>query len=166
MRGLLTLGSLLAPGALFAACLALAHAVSGEFAWLGSPRLYPWELWAVAAFGVLATAGGLGDWWYHRRHARVGSAEHRGHLLALATGGIPMFLLMVGASLSERPSRWLLPILAVLIYTVVLICHDEFVFHRRRCGALETLFHRLLVLGNGTAWLSWMHWCFSRGVHG
>ena len=43
-----------------------------------------------------------------------------------------------------------------------MICYDEFVFHRRACGLYETILHRVLVLGNGTALLVWMHWCFVR----
>ena len=51
----------------------------------------------------------------------------------------------------------------MLIFTVVLICYDEFLFHRR-CGRFETLMHRLLTFGNGLAFLAWVHWCFVRGV--
>jgi hypothetical protein len=48
-----------------------------------------------------------------------------------------------------------------------MICYDEFVFHRKRCGRYETMLHRLLVFGNGIAWLAWMHWCFVRErIHG
>ena len=61
----------------------------------------------------------------------------------------------------------LLPIIVVALFTATLICYDEFVFHRKRCGVYETLLHRLLVFGNGVAWLAWMHWCFVReGTHG
>jgi hypothetical protein len=67
------------------------------------------------------------------------------------------------ASLSARPLQFLLPVLIVLLFTVTLICYDEFIFHRRRCRRLETVLHRLLVFGNGTAWLAWAHWCFVQG---
>ncbi len=53
--------------------------------------------------------------------------------------------------------------LVVLIYTVVMISYDEFVFHRR-CGWFETFTHRLLTCGNGLAFLAWAHWCFARNV--
>jgi len=138
-----------------------------RFAWLASPPDYPWELWAIALCGVMATFGGVGDWLFHRSGATVvGAGEHRAHLAALVGGGIPLFVLMVFASLSPRPVRFLLPVLIVLIATVVLICYDEFVFHRR-CGRFEALTHRLLTFGNGLAFLAWAHWCFVRGgIHG
>jgi hypothetical protein len=156
---------MLAPAVLFPAGLFfLRH--DARFAWLGRPADYPWELWALALCGTTATLGGLGDWLFHRSgNTAVGVKEHRAHLAALAGGGIPLFLLMSLASLSRRPQRFLLPVLVVLIFTVVLICYDEFVFHRR-CGRFESLTHRLLTFGNGLAFLAWAHWCFVRGgVH-
>jgi hypothetical protein len=134
-----------------------------RFGWLTRPAEYPWELWAVALCGSAATAGGVGDYLFHRSGLTVvGVREHRAHLAALAGGGIPLFALMTLASLSLRPERFLLPVLVALIVTVILVCYDEFVFHRR-CGRLETLAHRLLTLGNGLAFLAWAHWCFVRG---
>lgn len=136
-----------------------------RFRWVTNPNTWPWELWALAIFGTAALAGGLGDWAFHRWMARciIGRAERRCELLALAGGGIPMFLIMATASISDHPQRWLLPALVVLIYTTALICYDEFVYHRRRCQRLETLLHRTLVFGNGLAWLAWAQWCFVRG---
>ncbi len=138
-----------------------------RFAWLARPGDYPWELWAIAACGTLASLGGVGDWLFHRAgHTVVGAREHRAHVLALGGGGVPLFVLMSLASLSARPARLLLPVLVVLIVTVVLVCYDEFVFHRR-CGRFESLAHRLLTIGNGLAFLAWAHWCFVRGgTHG
>jgi hypothetical protein len=134
-----------------------------RFAWLGRPGDYPWEFWALALCGTTATLGGLADWLFHRSgNTVVGAKEHRAHLAALVGGGIPLFLLMSLASLSRRPERFLLPVLVILIFTVVLICYDEFVFHRR-CNRFESLTHRLLVFGNGLAFLAWAHWCFVRG---
>jgi predicted membrane protein len=69
---------------------------------------------------------------------------------------------MAAASVISNPTPLLLPILVVALYTTVMICHDEFRFHTR-CGRFESLTHRLLVFGNGIAWLAWMHWCFVRG---
>jgi hypothetical protein len=110
----------------------------------------------------------MSDWFLHRSGlTAVGKAEHRSHVAALAGGGVPLFLLMAAASVIARPQRLLLPILLVVLYTTVLICYDEFVYHRRRCKPLETLTHRLLVFGNGLAWTAWMHWCFvGGGAHG
>jgi hypothetical protein len=133
-----------------------------RFAWLRDVRAYPWELWVMAVCGTAATLGGVLDWRFHRSgDTVVGRREHRAHVLALATGGVPLFGLLAAASLSRRPEWFLMPILVVLIYTVVLICYDEFVFHRR-CGRYEAFTHRLLTLGNGLAFLAWVHWCFVR----
>jgi hypothetical protein len=138
-----------------------------RFEWLGRPPEYPWELWAVAACGSAATMAGLVDWCVHRSgRTVVGRLEHRAHVAALAGGGIPLFALMAAASIVARPLDLLLPTLAALIVTVVLVCYDEFVFHRR-CGPFEALTHRVLTIGNGLAFLAWAHWCFvTRGSHG
>jgi Na+/glutamate symporter len=134
-----------------------------RFAWLAHPVEYPWELWAVAVCGIIATIAGIADWRMHRSgHTVVSAREHRAHVLALVGGGLPLFVLMAIASLSLRPMLLLLPVLVVLIFTVVAICYDEFLFHRR-CGRYETLMHRLLTGGNGLAFLAWTHWCFVRG---
>jgi hypothetical protein len=166
-RDFVSLGAMLAPGVLFASGLVLAYFADPRFGWLAHLRRYPWELWIIAACGSLATVGGVGDWLFHRRFVAVGPREHRSHLLALASGGVPLFALMVAASMLRRPAVLLVPILVCVLYTTSLICFDEFVFHRVRCRRLETLLHRLLVFGNGIAWLAWMNWCFVRsGVHG
>jgi hypothetical protein len=74
---------------------------------------------------------------------------------------------MAAASVMNQPRVLLLPILLVVLFTASAICYDEFVYHRKRCGVYETLLHRLLVFGNGIAWLVWMHWSFVRGyAHG
>ena len=130
---------------------------------LARPAEYPWELWAVALCGSIATLGGVVDWRIHRSgDTVVGLREHRAHVAALGLGGVPLFGLMAAASLSPRPVAFLIPVLAALILTVVLVCYDEFLFHRR-CGRFETLSHRLLTFGNGLAFLAWAHWCFVRG---
>jgi hypothetical protein len=136
-----------------------------RFAWLRDVRAYPPEFWIIALSGTAATGGGVLDWLYHRSgETTVGRREHRAHLLALGSGGLPLFVLLAFASLSQAPLRYLLPVLVLLIYTVVLISYDEFVFHRR-CARLETVAHRLLTFGNGLAFLAWAHWCFvSRSV--
>ena len=131
-----------------------------RFTWLGDIRSYPLEFWVIAVCGTVATAGGLLDWFHHRSgETTVGRREHRAHVLALASGGLPLFALLAVASLSPQPQRFLLPVFVLLIYTVVLISYDEFVFHRR-CGRCETVTHRLLTFGNGLAFLAWTHWCF------
>jgi hypothetical protein len=161
--------ALLLPGALFGFGLFLLRDHS-QFGWVRHVSAYPWQLWTIAVAGSVATIAGLGDWIYHRRVARcvVGRKERNCELLALAGGGLPMAVLMGLASISRRPLQFLLPALAVLLFTVTLICYDEFIFHRRRCRRLETLLHRLLVFGNGAAWLAWAHWCFVEqgGTHG
>ncbi len=160
-HGVLALAAMLAPAMLFPLGLILLRDHS-RFAWLDDIRAYPWELWVIAVCGTAATLGGFLDWRFHRGgQTVVGRREHRAHLLALAGGGLPLFVLMAAASLSSRPTPFLVPVLVVLIYTVVMICYDEFVFHRR-CGRFEAFTHRLLTCGNGATFLAWAHWCFAR----
>ena len=71
-----------------------------------------------------------------------------------------MFVLMWLATVSGGPASYLIPIVVILVITVAAICYDEFVFHRRRCGKVESRFHRMLVFGNGIAWLSWFSLIF------
>jgi hypothetical protein len=159
----LTLIALFLPGTLFAVGLLLMHD-DPRFLWLKDPIDFPWELWVIALAGAAATTGGILDWLYHRSgRAAIGPAEHRSELAALGAGGLPLFVLMVLASLIQRPGHLLLPILVVVLFTAAMICYDEFVYHRRRCGRYESWLHRVLVFGNGIAWLAWMHWCFVRG---
>jgi hypothetical protein len=122
----------------------------------------PWQFLVIALFGIVATAGGVLDWRYHRDPLllRISAKERDAEAMALGLGGLPMFLLMGFASLSDKPSHYLIPILVVLIYTVVAICYDEFVFHINRCGKTENSYHRMLVFGNGIAWLAWMHFIY------
>ncbi|MGH7173429.1 MAG: hypothetical protein ACRELG_24355, partial [Gemmataceae bacterium] len=157
-----TLLALFVPGTLFGVGLFLLRE-DPRFAWLAHPSAYPWELWLLGVCGAIATTAGLADWRYHRSGAAViGGPEHRSELVALAGGGVPLFVLMSIASLLARPVLLLIPVLIVVLFTTVMICYDEFVFHRKRCGRYETLLHRLLVFGNAAAWLAWMHWCFVR----
>ncbi|MBM4071945.1 MAG: hypothetical protein FJ271_23915 [Planctomycetes bacterium] len=135
-----------------------------RFHWLCDIKEFPWELWIIATSGLAATVAGVADWRWHRSgRTAIGAPEHHDELLALLGGGLPLFGLMVWASFAPAPHFLLIPILLVALFTVVLICHDEFVFHRKRCGRYETVLHRVLVFGNGTAWLAWMNWCFVRG---
>ena len=160
-HGAAALAAMLVPAGLFPLGLFLLRG-DPRFAWLGDLRSYPWEFWAIAVCGTAATLGGFLDWRFHRGgETVVGRGEHRAHLLALAGGGVPLFALMAAASVSPRPARFLVPVFVVLIYTVVMICYDEFIFHRR-CGRFEALTHRLLTCGNGLAFLAWAHWCFVR----
>ena len=96
----------------------------------------------------------------------------------LAGGGVPLFVLMSAASVHARPELFLVPVFVVVIVTTLLIGYDEFVFHRKRCGRLETLMHRAArrwgmgwrfwrgrtgVLCGGVAWLSRCD-CFARAA--
>ncbi len=163
----LALLALVLPGLLFGLGLLLVRD-HPRFAWLASVGLYPWEFWVLLTSGAVATVAGWLDWRYHRSgKTAVGGAEHRSELVALAGGGLPLFVLMAAASVVPRPQPLLIPVIVVVLFTAVMICYDEFVFHRKRCGRYETLLHRLLVFGNGLAWLAWVHWCFVReAVHG
>lgn len=162
-HGVTAVLAMLVPAALFPLGLLLLRDDS-RFAWIYRPADYPWEFWAVAVCGSVATLAGLADWRVHRSGVTVvGVREHRAHVAALGGGGIPLFLLLAAASLSAQPLNYLLPTMCVLILTVVLICYDEFLFHRR-CGRFEVWMHRLLTFGNGLAFLAWAHWCFVRGA--
>jgi hypothetical protein len=158
-HGVGALGAMLVPAVLFPTGLLLLRE-DARFAWLRDVRAYPLEFWIIAVCGTVATGGGMLDWLHHRSgETTVGRREHRAHVMALASGGLPLFVLLACASLSPQPLRFLVPVLVFLIYTVVLISYDEFVFHRR-CGRFETVAHRLLTFGNGLAFLAWTHWCF------
>lgn len=161
MRQYLSLILLFAPALLFGIMLWLWRheaklGISATFPYL------PWQFLAMGLFGGVATVGGVLDWRYHRDplNLKLSKKERNAEAAALGLGGLPMFMLMWLAMVSDRPHHFLIPIVVVLIYTVVAICYDEFVFHIRRCGKTETFFHRMLVLGNGLAWLAWFHFIF------
>jgi hypothetical protein len=124
--------------------------------------VFPWQIYILIIAGGVATWGGVADWRLHREvlKMRMSQKERRAEALALGCGGIPMFILMWLATVSESPAKYLIPIIVILVITVTAICYDEFVFHRRRCGKVETRLHRLLVFGNGIAWLSWFSLIF------
>jgi hypothetical protein len=165
-HGVSGLIAMLAPGVLFPLALLLVRH-QPRFSWLHDPSRFPWELWILAFAGCIATTGGVLDWRFHRSgHTAVGHKEHASHLAALGLGGGTMFLLMCAASVVRRRELLLLPIILVALFTAAMICYDEFVFHRGRCGRYETITHRLLVFGNATAWLAWVHWCFVRQAVG
>lgn len=150
------------PGAGFIAALLLVRG-RPEFGFLEDLRAWPPELWIIAAGGSLASLAGLADFVWHVRGLReVSRREERGEIVALALGGAPLFGVMAAASAGPDPRAFLLPALVVTIFTVACVCHDEFVYHRLACGRREALFHRLLIAGNGVAYLAWFHWTFVR----
>lgn len=159
--------ALFVPAILFGVGIGWLAMADTRFRWLASPTQYPWELWTIVMAGTVATAGGVGDWLFHRLYVAAGPNERKAHLLALGSGGVPLAMLMATASVTPNPQWLLIPIIVVVLYTTVLICYDEFQFHTKRCISFETLMHRFLVFGNGVAWLAWMHWIYVRGgVHG
>jgi len=91
---------------------------------------------------------------------KIPKKERDAEAKALGLGGLPMFILMWLAMNSDSPSNYLIPIIVVLIYTVSAICYDEFVFHIKRCTNKENWYHRMLVFGNGIAWLAWFHFIY------
>lgn len=122
----------------------------------------PWQFIVLAVFGSVATIGGVLDWKFHRDplNLRIPKKERDAEAAALGLGGLPMFIVMWFAMMSSKPTLYLIPILVILIYTVVAISYDEFVFHVKRCGKKETTYHRMLVFGNGIAWLAWIHFIY------
>jgi hypothetical protein len=130
--------------------------INNEFPFL------PWQFVLMGFAGTIATIGGVLDWRFHRNPLKLqlSKKERDAEAAALGLGGLPMFFLMSAAMAGEKPTNYLVPILVVLIYTVVMICYDEFVFHIHRCGKTETSYHRMLVFGNAIAWLAWFHFIF------
>ena len=122
----------------------------------------PWQFVVLALAGSVATIGGVLDWKFHRNplNLRIPKKERDAEAAALGFGGLPMFVVMWLAMMSPKPAMYLIPILVILIYTVVAISYDEFVFHIKRCGKKETRYHRMLVFGNGIAWLAWIHFIY------
>ena len=154
--------ALLIPGTLFACGLVIPAGPASSWSQLVSAM--PWQFRVMAVTGGLATVAGIGDWIWHRRMGcLISSLERRIELYALAGGGVPLFVLMALASTTRWSAALLLPILALVLAITAAICYDEFVFHRKRCKWVETLLHRVLVLGNGAAWMAWMHWIYARG---
>jgi hypothetical protein len=124
---------------------------------------WPAAFWVMAISGTIATVAGVLDWRFHRRGGRrIARAERRAELSALALGA-PLFALLALASGPLPLSRVLLPIVAVALAMSGLIVFDEVRFHRG-CGRYETLLHRLLVGGNGIAFLAWLGWCAGRAA--
>lgn len=160
-RHYLSLILLFVPAVLFAVLLFVFR--NHEKLHIGSNvLLLPWQFILIACFGVVATAGGVLDWKFHRNplNMKIPKKERDAEALALGVGGLPMFILMWLAMMSNHPNYYLIPIIIVLIYTVVGISYDEFVFHIKRCGKVENTYHRMLVFGNGIAWLAWFHFIY------
>jgi hypothetical protein len=148
------------PGAGFIAALFVVRH-RPEFAFLERPTAWPLELWLIAVGGSLATLAGMADFIWHVRGLRsVSRREERGEIVALALGGAPLFVIMAMASVAADPKAFLLPALVTAMFTVVCVCHDEFVYHRMACGRTEAFFHRTIIFGNAIAFMAWFHWVF------
>ncbi len=129
-----------------------------------TPASWPVEFWCMAIAGTIATVAGVLDWRFHRSGGRrIAAAEHRAELAAL-TLGAPLFATLVAASVDASTARttWLVPTVAIALVMAGLIVYDETRFHRA-CGRYETVLHRLLVIGNGVAFLCWLSWCLRSG---
>jgi hypothetical protein len=159
----LSLGLLFLPAVFFLLALSLLKDTSPRFYWFNDIERFPWQFWGIGLCGVIATLGGAGDWVFHKIYVTVGPKEHHSHILALGAGGL-VFVMMALASTADQPLVWLIPVIIALLLTVTLICYDEFAFHVRRCKPFETLLHRMLVFGNGLAFLCWFHWIFVERV--
>ncbi len=161
IRYYLSLSLLLVPAVLFGVLLFLFKGHSKIQIVEQFPYL-PWQFLMIIIFGTIATIGGVLDWKFHRDplKLKISKKERDAEAKALGFGGLPMFILMWLAMFSAKPTNFLIPIITVLIYTVVAISYDEFVFHIKRCEKIETRYHRMLVFGNGIAWLSWFHFIY------
>jgi hypothetical protein len=158
----ISLAALLVPAVGMALLLWFAPKV-GRFSCFANWHTWPVEFWILLLSGSIATVGGLLDWGFHRwvARCRISKKERKCELIALACGGVPLFTLMAFASASAHPGVYVVPVICIALFTTVLICYDEFIFHAKRCKALESAYHRMLVFGNGIAFLAWAHWCFS-----
>jgi len=157
------LTTLLLPGAAFVWGLTRVSGRPG-YVDLSDWRSVPWSLWVIGVCGTIATIAGLLDLHYHVTGKRLVSKRERyGELIALGLGGTPLFVLMMFASWMAEPRQLLAPIVLLTMFTVTMVCLDEFVYHRRSCTRYEATLHRALVLGNGAAFLAWFQWIACRG---
>jgi hypothetical protein len=164
LREVASLAASWTPGALFACGLFAIH-TDPRFEWVSDLGRYPWQLFAIAIGGGVATMAGTWDWFHHRSNAVVvGALERKVELLALAGGGVPLFILMATASVTSDPRPFLVPVVIALVATTVLVTYDEVRFHRRRCSAFEHALHRTLTFGHLFALLAWMHLVFVTGL--
>lgn len=155
--------ALLLPGVAFVWGLLRVAGLPG-YVDLSDWRAVPPLLWIIAVGGTTATLAGLLDLHYHVSGQRLVSKKERyGELIALGLGGTPLFAVMMVASASAEPSRYLTPIVILTMFTVVMVCLDEFVHHRRACTRYETMLHRVLIFGNAAAFLAWFQWIVRRG---
>jgi len=161
LRNYLSLILLFIPAILFGV-LILLYRENGRLRLNAHFPYLSWQFYAIGLFGIIATAGGILDWKYHRNplNMKIPKKERDAEAFALGAGGVPMFVLMWFAMLSPHPGNFLIPIIIVLIYTVVGISYDEFVFHIKRCEKRENMYHRMLVFGNGLAWIAWFHFIY------
>jgi hypothetical protein len=159
LRNYLSVVLLFVPAILFGLFLVFFLAPNMEGNW-------PWQFSLLTVAGIFATVGGVLDWRYHRNPLRLKLSvkERDSEAYALFFGSVPLFGFMCLASLEQQPEVYLIPILVTVLVCTAFICYDEFVFHRKRCNREETLYHRMLVFGNGIAWLAWMHWIFVRSA--
>ncbi len=160
----LTLAALFVPPAGALMGLAGLHK-DPRFPWLrGEIGAIPWQFVVLVLAGGVGTAAGVADWRFHRTGQRVvGHKESQAELLALAGGGAPLFVLMAAATTMAQPGPLLVPVMLAFLFTVVAICYDELIFHRRACGPYETRLHHTLLAGNGLAFFAWVHFVFVAG---
>lgn len=125
---------------------------------------FPPMVWGMIVSGSIGTLGGLLDWRYHRNplNLHLPEKERLAEAYALGLGGGSLFVLMCLASSSSNPGKYLVAIVVSALFTTTLICYDEFVFHRKRCKSLENTYHRMLVFGNGIAWLCWLQLIYGK----
>lgn len=157
-----TLIGVLAPALALPLLMALAGGAARLPA-LSAPATWPPAFWVMAIAGSVATVAGVQDWRFHRGGGRiVPAAERRAEAAALTAGAVAFALLAIASWVAD-PRPLLIPVIAVALVTAALIAFDEARFHAR-CSRRETLLHRLLVGGNGVAFLAWCHACFAGGA--
>lgn len=159
------LGLALLPGAMFGGLLGFASAHDARFAFVREPSRTPWPVLVIAGAGAVGALGAVLDHRHHRsgRGPLVGALEHRSHIFALLSA-IPLFVVMAAATCMRSPGSLLVPAFALATHVLGWVTYDAFVFHRRRrTGAHEKTFHAMTTLGNGAAFLAWVHWIWGMG---
>lgn len=159
------LGLALLPGAMFGGLLVLVSAHDARFAFVREPSGAPWPVLVIAGAGVVGAVGAVLDHKHHRaqRGPLVGALEHRSHVFALLSA-VPLFGVMAAATWMRSPGGLLVPAFALAMHVLGWVAYDAFVFHRRRrTDAREKTFHAMTTLGNGAAFLAWVHWIWGMG---
>ena len=127
--------------------------------------LNSWELVPIIGFGLLGLGSAIADWMFHRTGDTgvICKKERDVEKAALWLGGVPIFFVTLHATFFGLPPWKTCLLVLLLVLTSLFVCYDQFIFHRKRCNALENRFHLGITLGNIFAWLFWLECCLKHG---